>query len=282
MTKRNLSVRIIKPASKSPKAMYGLVLLACSAVSGSSLAAGEVHENENQSSLAQPLSKWRVGFAVASVDAAYRGQKSEKFFVPVVGYEGEKVYFRGAELGYRLYRKYGGELAAVVNIAPFRFEPKKNRITELQQLDERDFRIETGLKLNQYTRYGRLTAQTMVNVRDFDTGYRASLGYHYSLSPQPQFWQLGPRVDISYLSGSFTNYFYGISAAEAQRSGLSEYKGKAGWNTTVSVEGYYRLNERWTFAGSVGRTFIDNEIRNSPMTKGSHTTSAFLYLSYQL
>lgn len=264
-----------KPAFSSLKALKAPLIMACSAlwlVSGTAVSAEETEQPSN----------WRVGLAVASVDAAYKGRNNETFVVPVVGYEGEKVYFRGVELGFRLYRKQGAELAAVASVAPFRFEPKKNRIDALKLLDQRDFRIETGLKYNQHTQYGRISAETLVNVRDFDTGYRSSVGYFYSLSKQPRIWQFGPRIDVSYISGSFADYFYGISAAEAQRSGLSEYQSKNSWNTTLSLEGFMRLNARWTLAGSVTRTFIDTEIRNSPMTEGSHTTSAFVFLSYQL
>lgn len=243
---------------------------------------GGVLTTANAASEQAHSSHWRLGMAVASADAAYKGRNSETFVVPVIGYEGKRLYFRGIELGYRLYQHQGTELAAVVSVAPFRFEPKKNRIEALQQLDARDFRVESGLKYSKRTRFGRFSAQSLVNIRDFSTGYRSSVGYFYSLSKQPRRWQFGPRIEVNYISGSFADYYYAVSAAEAERSGLNEYNSNDSWNTTLGFEGYMRLNQRWSIAGSINRTFLGSEISNSPMTAGSHTTSAFIFLSYQL
>lgn len=242
------------------------------------LVAGVTQAEESQ----EKSGVWQAGLAVATVDAAYKGRNRDNYVFPVISYEGERLYFRGIELGYSLIRTRSQELAVVSGIGGKRFEPKKNSDTGLQQLDKRDFRLETGLKFTQRTPYGRITAESRVNVRDFDTGYQTSLGYFYSLSPSPRQWQLGPRIDVSYVSGSYTDYFYGISAAEAERSGLSAYDSNSSWNASISLEGYVRLNERWSVAGTIKRSFLDDTIRNSPMTEGSHANSAFIVVNYRL
>jgi len=228
----------------------------------------------------QPV--WQAGLAVATVDSSYKGKNRENFVFPVIGYEGKRVYFRGVELGYRFIKKPGQEFAAFSAVAGKRFEPKKQTDPALQQLDERDFRVETGLKFTQHTPYGRFSAESSVNIRDLDTGYKTSLGYYYSLSPNPRQWQVGPRIDVSYVSGSYTDYFYGISEAESLRSGFNEYQSNSSWNLALSLEGYFRINERWTLAGTIKRSFLDDSIRNSPITEGKHANSAFIIVSYRL
>ncbi|RUO44154.1 hypothetical protein CWE15_03030 [Aliidiomarina taiwanensis] len=272
MTKRNGKLNLTQKQKAFRKALKAAPFIGLTLVSGLAVAA----EKESSKGV------WQAGLALATVDAAYKGRNRDNYVFPVLGYESERLYFRGIELGYRLLSSRSQELAIVSGIGGKRFDPKKNNNAELQQLDKRDFRLETGLKFTQRTPYGRFTAESRVNVRDFDTGYQSTLGYFYSFSPSPRQWQLGPRLDVSYVSGSYTDYFYGISQAEAGRSGLSAYDSNSSWNVAISLEGFVRLNERWSLAGTIKRSFLDDAIRNSPMTEGSHANSAFIIINYRL
>ncbi|MCC5855067.1 MAG: MipA/OmpV family protein [Idiomarina sp.] len=226
--------------------------------------------------------RWSVGAGMISADANYRGQTSDVFVVPAISYEGERLYFRGIELGYNLNDDRRSQWTWVASWAPFRFKPAENDDLALQQLDRRNFRIETGLSYRTFGRWGEFRGQALLNARNLSSGERGSLTYTFPLSRQPQNWQFGPSLTLAYLSGRYIDYYYGVSNEEAVRSGLPVYEASAAWNTSLGLGGFYRFNDRWSVFGNLTRTFVDSEIRNSPMTEDRNSRNIIIFVTYRL
>ncbi|WP_157957814.1 MipA/OmpV family protein [Aliidiomarina celeris] len=264
-----------------------LLLKQCVVLSGllfiqNTALAGEDGESTTPS---MPSPSWSVGFAVINAQPSYRGDNSSALAVPVINFESERFYFRGIELGYRLGANLSPRAAhsftAIARVVPSSFDPKENRIAELQQLDKRDIRIETGLNYRYRQPWGDINAEVTLNARGLDTGYRGAVRYEYGLSKQPLIWQFGPRLGVEYFSEDYVNYFYGISATEAQRSGLAAYSGTDSFNLAAGVGGYFRFSERWTLGGQWNRTFVDENITDSPMSANRDLYTTFIFVSYR-
>lgn len=222
--------------------------------------------------------QWSLGGAVISTDASYKGLDSDTLVVPLVGYEGERFYFRGIEAGYRLNNSRRNRLTAHVTASPFRFRPGENKDPQLSQLDSRNFSAEAGMSYQMLSRYGEIEFRAGFDVRG--NGHRFQTSYSFPLSRNPRKWQFGPRVGATFISSGYTDYYYGVSATEAERTGLPEYSSQDAVNPFYGLGGYYRFGERLSVIGNYRVTQISSKISDSPMAEGSRTTSLFVALSY--
>ncbi|RUO31781.1 hypothetical protein CWE12_01920 [Aliidiomarina sedimenti] len=225
--------------------------------------------------------QWNLGAGGISSDASYRGVDRDNFVIPVVGYEGERLYFRGLELGYRLNqasRRSPHQWAVVVTGAPFRFRPNDSRDPQMRLLDSRSFSAELALDYQFSTPFGVFDARAGHDIRG--NGHRLSASYAYPLSPNPRKWQLSPSIGVSYISSGYTDYYYGVSATEAERSGLAEYGSQDAFNPNLRLSGYYRIDERWNLFGAISASRLSSKIANSPMADGRYISTAILAVSY--
>ena len=240
------------------------------------------------SSFAAPAhADWSVGVGGISSDGSFKGVDRDNVAVPLIGYEGERVYFRGLELGYRLNPQSPGlppqqrsphEWAIVVTGAPFRFRPSDSSDMQMRELDSRSFSAEVAIDYKYRTPFGVLDLRAGQDIRG--NGHRLSASYGYPFSTDFRRWQVGPAIGVTYISSGYTGYYYGISAEESARSGLPEYSSQDAFNPFVRVGGYYAFNEQWRMFGAVTASRMSSKIANSPMAEGRSVSTVILAVSY--
>ncbi|MCC5878746.1 MAG: MipA/OmpV family protein [Idiomarina sp.] len=238
--------------------------------------------------LAMPVqADWSVGVGGISSDGSFKGVDRDNFAVPLVGYEGERVYFRGLELGYRLnpqardtppQQRTPHEWALVVTGAPFRFRPSDSSDAQMQLLDSRSFSAELAIDYKYRTPFGVLDLRAGQDFRG--NGHRLSASYGYPFSTDFRRWQIGPAIGVNYISSGYTDYYYGVSAEESARSGLPEYSSQDAFNPFVRVGGYYSFNPQWRMFGAVTASRMSSKIANSPMAEGRNVNSVIVAVSY--
>lgn len=230
---------------------------------------------------------WSVGVGGISSDGSFKGVDRDNFAVPFIGYEGERVYFRGLELGYRLnpqprdtppQQRSPHEWAIVVTGAPFRFRPRDSSDQQMRQLDSRSFSAELAIDYNYRTPFGMLDLRAGQDIRG--NGHRLAASYAYPFSTDFRRWQLSPAVGVTYISSGYTDFYYGVSAAESARSGLPEYSSQDAVNPFVRVGGYYVINPQWRMFGAVTASRMSSKIANSPMAEGRSVNSVIVAVSY--
>jgi len=89
-----------------------------------------------------------------------------------------------------------------------------------------------------------------------------------------------PGVGVNYASSALNDYYFGISADEAQRSGLARYKADSGVAPYMDVTALMPLGAHWTATASLRRTLLSSAVKDSPMTRGDHMDTALLALTY--
>jgi len=87
-------------------------------------------------------------------------------------------------------------------------------------------------------------------------------------------------VGAQYASSDLNDYYFGVSAVEAQRSGLAAYSAGSGVAPYMDFSAVMPLGPRWTATASLRRTLLSSAVKDSPMTTGDHMDSAALSLSY--
>lgn len=230
---------------------------------------------------------WSLGIAGISSDGSFKGIDRDNFAVPMIGYEGERVYFRGLELGYRLNphapdtpreQRSPHEWTLMVTAAPFRFRPNDSDDLQMRELDSRSFSAELALDYKYRSRFGTAELRAGQDVRG--NGHRASASYSYPVSTDFRRWQINPAIGVTFISSGYTDYYYGVTAEESARSGLEEYSSQDAFNPFIRLSGYYRFNQHWNMFGAVVGTRLSSKIANSPMADGRYVNTVILAVAY--
>lgn len=231
--------------------------------------------------------EWSLGLGAISSDGSFKGIDRDNFAVPMIGYEGERVYFRGLELGYRLNpqspntamaQRSPHEWSLVVTGAPFRFRPRDSDDLQMQQLDSRSFSAELAIDYKFRSQFGVADLRAGQDIRG--NGHRFSASYSYPISTDFRRWQFSPAVGVTFISSGYTDYYYGVSAEESLRSGLPEYSSQDAFNPFVRLGGYYRFNERWNLFGALIGSRLSGKIADSPMADGRYINTLIVSMSY--
>lgn len=231
--------------------------------------------------------EWSLGVAGISSDGSFKGIDRDNFAVPMIGYEGERVYFRGLEAGYRLNpqpqntsmaQRSPHEWTVVVTGAPFRFRPRDSDDVQMQQLDSRSFSAELALDYKFRSTFGVADLRAGQDIRG--NGHRFSASYSYPISTDFSRWQFSPAIGVTFISSGYTDYYYGVTAEESLRSGLPEYSSQDAFNPFIRLGGYYRFNERWNMFGALVGSRLSSKIADSPMADGRYVNTLIVAVSY--
>lgn len=94
---------------------------------------------------------------------------------------------------------------------------------------------------------------------------------------------LTPTIATSFADRRHNDRYFGITAREAQASGLDAWRGKAGFkDASALVTAIYRMDSRFSLSGSVGVTTLLGRTANSPLVAHKTLPTGFLSLTYRL
>jgi len=221
---------------------------------------------------------WSAGIGAAWSPSAYRSYRNRAWPVPTFAYEGERFFVRGPGVGYRLVDGNGFDLNAVVSLHPQRYRAKDARDAQLRQLDDRDFSAVAGLDARWRGPWGTVGASLKTDVTGHGGGLVGDLNYAYPLPSGRVTWI--PIVGVEYASADMNDYYYGIDAREAARSGLDRYQAGSSLSPYVSISARIQVTPRWTATVGVRALRLDGEVTDSPMVGRSTATGYLASLNY--
>lgn len=219
-----------------------------------------------------------VGLAVVAQKSPYAGYDTDVLPVPVINWEGKKFHFRGGSVGYTLFDNDSTSVSLLASPYFMRFKRKDTDDVQLRQLSNRSMSAMAGVAVRHTAPWGVLQGNVQAEVSGHGGGLAADAKYSYPIPTGRVV--LVPGVGAQYASSSLNDYYFGISAVEAQRSGLAEYRAGSGVSPYMDVSAVMPLGPRWTATASLRRTLLSNAVKDSPMTSRSHMDSALLALSY--
>ncbi|MCL5051105.1 MAG: MipA/OmpV family protein [Firmicutes bacterium] len=240
-----------------------------------------VQATEEQEMVMGPPQGASIGAAYVSSNQSYRGLNADSVAVPFLGFEGQQFYIRGLTAGWYLQRDRQQQLAVTLNGELFRFRPTESTDSQMQQLDRRNLSLTLGLQHRYSSRFGVFSSHLKTDITGRHEGQLFNFRYGYPLNRPGQAWQVTPEVGFNYYSRSYIDYYYGVSAAEAQRSGFIAYKPSDAINPLVGVNVYRYFTPQLSAITSYTIARNDTSIRNSPMVQGRSTRSLFLAVSYR-
>jgi outer membrane scaffolding protein for murein synthesis (MipA/OmpV family) len=253
--------------------------------------------------LALPFLLFMAGIALAQEKGGWSGHLILGGGV-VPDYEGSEDYapipFGAARIGYDDYYletrglgaranllpggllPFGLEVGPVVNWRSGRDDVDDDRVDDLRDIDGTlemgaFAKISTDDVLRQDDELA-FEVEFLSDVGGEHDGTTISFGPSYSFSPIEQL-RLGVDLSATYASGNYNDTYFGVDAADAARSGLSQYDADGGLKDVgVSVNAMYQLSEHWGLTGMAKVTQLVGDAADSPIVEdeGSATQGLFV------
>ncbi len=209
---------------------------------------------------------YALGAGVHFDNREYRGVDIEVIPAPIMHVETEHFYLHGLEAGGYLMKTPQHAVMLGISYMPLSFDADDSDDRRMKKLDDRDASAFANLSYR-YTGWVSVGAKLSGDILGESNGILADV----NVLKRFQIQRLGitPVIGMTWSSANFNDYYYGISSAEARRSGFKKY------DADSSVAGYFRLLADYSFTdhlslwleGSV--TALGSEVKDSPMVDNS-------------
>lgn len=234
---------------------------------------------------ARPASdRWTLGVGARIKDDAYAGRGTHTRALPLIGFEGERIFWRGLSGGIHLVDGDTFKLDALLSGRFDGFDIDDLGRRELlangvdaSLLDDRDDGLDAGLSASWSGAAGQLTLTALADITDASGGYELSLDYGYPLR-----WgrtTVVPAVGARWMSSRMADYYHGILDEEVAR-GVAAYTPGSTLVPEVSVGFSRPLGEKWRIVGAMKYEFLPSEITDSPLMEPDSNGAAGLSIGF--
>lgn len=210
-----------------------------------------------------------VGVGMLMDGSPYKDHGGTYYPYPLLDIKTDHIYAKGFSAGVFLWKDMlqVHELSLGVNFGLTHFDNNNTDNDQLKQLDDR------GHSLNGYLRYMYHTETGSAGIRighdffnDID-GVEMEFWYELPVYIGPLI--LLPTAGIRLETEGRLQYYYGISNAEAARSGLPTYDPAMGITPYIGLNATLMLMQKINLYGGLTARYLSSEIRNSPMIEDS-------------
>ncbi|MDD9174790.1 MipA/OmpV family protein [Aliivibrio finisterrensis] len=225
------------------------------------------------------ISQWSIGAAAAYSPSFYKETPSNTTVIPVVGYEGEHLFLRGFSGGYRLY-PVGTPQNIILRFVydPRTFKPEDSDNIQMQKLDERKATILGGVTYQAITHIGLFEIGAGSDIGNTHNGIYAEAVW--KLPIRRKGWAITPSLGYSYNSERLNNHLYGVSAEEAQRSGIEEFDADWDGQFFVGLSTYFHLTSNIRVTGGLRYVNLEGNLEKSSMIEHTASTTGNVGIAY--
>ncbi len=214
---------------------------------------------------------WAVGIGAKHASSPYKKyDDNDLVALPAASYEKGKFFWYGTEAGVKVFRRNAHSIHVGVSWKGHEFSPKDTDDLQLQSLDKRKATLMADVSYIYRGKIGIARVKASVDVLGRSDGMVLDASYRYPVVKAKKFQALA-GAGVEWSNGKQNDYYYGVSQEEAQRSGLKAYKAGDGLTPYLTVEAKYDISKRWS-AFAVGKlSFLNGEVKDSPMVDKSTT-----------
>ncbi len=222
--------------------------------------------------------RWSIGVAASARQSPYAGEGTRIRPVPLITYEGERVFWRGLGGGVHLVEGERFRLDAVLSGRFDGFDIKDLGRRELRAngvdpglLQDRDDALDAGLTASWSGRAGELKLSALADVTDRSGGYEISADYAHAVQ-----WgrtTLIPGLGVRWMSDDLVTYYHGTLDEEVAR-GVPRHQPGSALVPQVSLAFSRPLGDKWRLLGALDYRFLPSEITESPLSEPDTDGSA--------
>ena len=195
--------------------------------------------------------------------------------IPMYLYEGKYLFFRGTAGGVHIVNSDAWELNLLARYRFQKLDPNSNSF--YQGINERKQTLDAGLEMKAKGSWGGLQLSWLTDTLNRHNGEEVSLAYRYDFIHGP--WTLSPFISWRWQDQSLTDYYFGVSAAEA-RPDLPEFSaGESQW-VSFGLNTSWQITDRIMLFGNVGFGGSESEVLNSPLVEEAAASAAFVGGTY--
>jgi outer membrane protein len=237
--------------------------------------AGNALAGETTGQTESKKSEWSVGAGAVVASKPHRGVSSKLYPVPLLAYEGERLYLRGIAAGYRVFM---GERWAIGPIVRPRFEGyDADDSSALTGMRDRDPSVDAGVDFSWRADWGLLSLAIVTDLLGRHSGQEVEFSYT-ALFPYGGF-EFIPSAGVRWRSSSLVDYYYGVRAEEAA-AGRPAYEAGDTITPVVRLAVRRKLSAKWSVLGAAQYEWFGSEITDSPIVEDDYIMSFMIGLAY--
>lgn len=232
-----------------------------------------------------PAGDWQLrGGAALIMQPRYSGGKKLRTLgAPLLEARWRENFFLSTLRGAGYEMRLGEGAAVSLALAPDLYQRRRKDGPRLAALDE--VKVAPALRLGSELAMGPVFANAVLTQRLGSGGKRGGRGLHaelelgYGLLNGPDL-ALALGVSATAMDGKLGQALYGVSAAEAARSGLRVHGVSAGLHSLgLFAQASYRLDEHWLLFAKAGLASLRGDAGESPVVLKARQPSLALALS---
>jgi MipA family protein len=225
----------------------------------------------------------KIGLGLLLNDEGYKGLGLKSTLIPALQIQTPRFSLRGNSAEYVLTNpantSYSLNLRADLLLQGY----KSSDAAIFSGMAQRKPSLLVGIGSKFYTPVGQLWLEAGMDVLGNSKGMRTEAGLGWRVDTNTVFgkWSLSPYVSLQNNNARLTNYYYGVSNAEAT-AGRSAYDAGAASNFNLGLSASTDLSPNFSLVLGARYRGYGASIRNSPLIDTSHGLTGSASVLYRL
>ena len=195
--------------------------------------------------------------------------------VPLYLYEGKYVFARGTAGGIHIVDTDALEFNLYARYRFQQLDPDINAYYE--GLETRRQTLDAGLQFALTQPWGDLKLAWLTDTLGHHEGNEVELSYRYRFEAGA--WSLSPFVSWSWRDENLTDYYFGVSEAEARPDRPAFSAGESSW-VGFGLNTAWHVTDRVVLFGNVGFYGTDSDVVDSPLVEETGFAAGFIGGTY--
>jgi len=195
--------------------------------------------------------------------------------VPLYLYEGKWLFARGTAGGIHLLNNDTFQFNLYTRYRFQKLDPDSNVF--YAGLEERKQSLDAGIEAGLTRNWGEVKLNWVTDTLDRHNGEEVRFSYRYRFDSGP--WSFSPYINWTWQDQKLTDYYFGVSEAEARPDRPAYSAGESQW-LGFGVNTAWQLTDRIVFFGNVGFAGTESEVINSPLVEEAAFSQLFVGGSY--
>jgi len=195
--------------------------------------------------------------------------------VPLYLYEGKYLFARGTAGGVHVARNDAFEFNFYTLYRFQKLDPDSH--TFYEGLEEREQSLDAGIELGLKQNWGEVKLDWVTDTLDRHNGQEVRLSYRYRFDNGP--WSISPFVTWTWQDENLTDYYFGVSEAEARPDRPVYSPGDSQW-LGIGLNTAWHVSDRIVFFGNFAFGGVDAKIVDSPLVDEDGYSAFFVGGTY--
>ena len=226
-----------------------------------------------------PQGSAALGGGLRSGQNPYRASDNEDQrladLIPLYLYEGKYLFARGTSGGIHVLRNDTLEFNLYSRYRFQRLDPDSNEF--YTGIEERKQSVDAGIEFGLTQPWGELKLDWVADVLDRHKGQEVRASYRYPIEAGP--WSLSPFISWTWHDDNLSNYYFGVSEAEATIDRPAYLPGESQW-VSFGLNAAWQASDRIVWFGNVAFAGADSVITDSPLVEEDSFSSIFVGGTY--